>query len=127
MSTADEYIRRSATALHSSARAPRRPFHRPQYDVAAHPKRRPGAQTAIGPPRWLTWAGSGRARAPASPPSAAAICSVPLGSLSLPSRAAAEILPKRLREDSGSGMMFRKGIRGPVMREVSAEAIRGLN
>ena len=32
-----------------------------------------------------------------------------------------------LREDSGSGMMSRKGMRGPVMREVSGAAIRSPN
>ena len=39
MSTADPLAMR-ATELSSSASAPRRPFHRPQYGVAAHPKRR---------------------------------------------------------------------------------------
>jgi len=39
MSTADPVAMR-ATELSSSASAPRRPFHRPQYGVAAHPKRR---------------------------------------------------------------------------------------
>ena len=48
MSTADPLAMR-ATELSSSASAPRRPFHRPQDVVAAHPKRRPGAQTAIAP------------------------------------------------------------------------------
>ena len=32
-----------------------------------------------------------------------------------------------LREDSGSGMMSRKGMRGPVMRAVSGACNRGLN
>ena len=67
MSTSDPLAMR-ATELSSSASAPQRPFHRPQNDVAAHPQRRPGAQTAVAPPRGLTWAGSERARPPASPP-----------------------------------------------------------
>ena len=53
MSTADPVAMR-ATELSSSASAPQRPFHRPQNDVAAHPQRRPGARTAVAPPRGLT-------------------------------------------------------------------------
>ena len=70
----DEYSASARPELSSSASAPQRPFHRPQDVVAGHPKRRPGAQTAIDPPRGLTWAGSERAQAPASPSEAAAIC-----------------------------------------------------
>ena len=141
----DEYSRRCATELSSSAGAPRRPFHRPQDAVAGHPKRRPGAQTAIAPPRWLTWAGSERARAPASPPEAAAICSGHYGMLiaaisscrrsgrrsACAERAHQELCQKFqkevLREDSGSGMMSRKGMHGPVMRALSGAALWGLN